>query len=101
MATREQEALQRVASDPRRQWGWAPSPMASVEEQRAYQAYRLAPEINAGRASVSDLPEEYGGRPKVTASPNFDERGQPTGTFRRQLRMQETYDAEQDRKSVV
>ena len=43
MATREQEALQRVASDPRRQWGWAPSPMASVEEQRAYQAYRLAP----------------------------------------------------------
>lgn len=95
MATPEQEALQRVASDPRRQWGWGPSALASPEEQRAYEAYQMIPEIQAGRASVADLPEEYGGRPRITAGPSYNEQGQPVGAFRRQLRMQEMYNEEQ------
>jgi hypothetical protein len=64
MATREEEALQRVARDPRRQWGWDPSPLASVEEQRAYQAYEMLPRVAAGELPVSALPEAYGGRPQ-------------------------------------
>ena len=78
MATREEEALQRVARDPRRQWGWEPSPMASVEEQRAYQAYEMMPKVAAGTLPVSALPEAYGGR--------------PTGTSRRAIRMAAEYD---------
>jgi hypothetical protein len=81
MATREEEALQRVARDPRRQWGWEPSALASPEEKRAYQASVLMPEIAAGRASVADLPEQYGGR--------------PTGASRRSMRMQAAWDAQQ------
>jgi hypothetical protein len=81
MADREQEMLERVQSDPRRQWGWAPSALASPEEKRAYQASVLMPEIAAGRASVADLPEQYGGR--------------PTGTSRRAIRMQQAWDAQQ------
>ena len=81
MATPEQEALERVARDPRRQWGWEPSPMASVEEQRAYQAYEMMPKVAAGELPVSALPEAYGGR--------------PTGTSRRAIRMQAEYDEAQ------
>lgn len=77
MATREEEALQRVARDPRRQWGWEPSPMASVEEQRAYKAYEMLPKVAAGEIPVSELPEAYGGR--------------PTGTSRRAIRMEAEY----------
>jgi hypothetical protein len=81
MATREEEALQRVARDPRRQFGWEPSALASPEEKRAYQASALMPEIAAGRASVADLPEQYGGRPQ--------------GESRRAIRMQQAWDAQQ------
>ena len=83
MATREEEALQRVARDPRRQWGWEPSPMASVEEQRAYQAYEMMPKVQAGALPVSALPEAYGGR--------------PTGTSRRAIRMAAEYDLAQEK----
>jgi hypothetical protein len=58
-----------------------PSKMASVEERRAYQAYQTIPEIQAGRATIADLPEDYGGRPQ--------------GESRRAIRMQEAYDARQ------
>ena len=83
MATREEEALQRVARDPRRQWGWEPSPLASVEEQRAYQAYEMMPKVAAGTLPVSALPEAYGGR--------------PTGTSRRAIRMAAEYDLAQEK----
>jgi hypothetical protein len=59
-------------------FGWGPSALASREEQRAYQASILMPEIAAGRASVADLPEAYGGR--------------PTGQSRRAIRMQGAWD---------
>jgi hypothetical protein len=81
MADREQEMLERVQRDPRRQWGWEPSALASPEEKRAYQASVLMPEIAAGRASVADLPEQYGGR--------------PTGASRRSMRMQAAWDEAQ------
>jgi hypothetical protein len=81
MNKREKEALQRVERDPRRQWGWEPSPMASVEEQRAYQAYEMLPKVAAGELPVSALPEAYGGR--------------PTGTSRRAIRMAAEYDLAQ------
>jgi hypothetical protein len=55
--------------------------MASPEEKRAYQASVLIPEIAAGRASVAQLPEEYGGR--------------PTGDSRRSMRMQTAWDEAQ------
>lgn len=82
MTKREQEALDRVARDPRRQWGWEPSPMASVEEQRAYKAYQLFPEIEAGRATTADLPAEYGGF--------------PTGSSRRDIRMRDEWIAREN-----
>lgn len=81
MADREQEMLERVATDPRRQFGWGPSIMASPEEKRAYQAFQMMPQVEAGRLPVSALPEEYGGR--------------PTGTSRRAMRMQAAYDEAQ------
>jgi hypothetical protein len=81
MADREQEMLERVQRDPRRQFGWEPSALASPEEKRAYQASVLMPEIAAGRASVADLPEQYGGR--------------PTGASRRSMRMQAAWDEAQ------
>jgi hypothetical protein len=55
--------------------------MASVEEQRAYQAYEMMPKVAAGELPVSALPEAYGGR--------------PTGTSRRAIRMQAEYDEAQ------
>jgi hypothetical protein len=69
------------------------SPMAGKSEKEAF----VAAEVQAGLRPESDLPEEYGGRPQVTVGPRFDDRGQPTGTFRRQLRMQEMWDAERNR----
>jgi len=81
MATPEEEALERVRRDPRRQWGWGPSKLASVEEQRAYEAYQMLPKVAAGELPVSALPEAYGGR--------------PTGTSRRAIRMREEYDKQQ------
>jgi hypothetical protein len=83
MNKREEEALQRVERDPRRQWGWEPSPLASVEEQRAYQAYEMMPKVAAGELPVSALPESYGGR--------------PTGTSRRAIRMAAEYDLAQEK----
>lgn len=76
-------------------FGWGPSALASPEEREFYEAQQTAELIRAGRASVADLPEEYGGRPRITAGPSFNEQGQPVGTFRRQLRMQEMWDEEQ------
>ena len=73
--------LERVQRDPRRQFGWEPSALASPEEKRAYQASILMPEIAAGRASVAQLPEQYGGR--------------PTGASRRSMRMQAAWDETQ------
>ena len=55
--------------------------MASVEEQRAYQAYEMMPKVAAGEIPVSALPEAYGGR--------------PTGTSRRAIRMAAEYDLAQ------
>jgi hypothetical protein len=70
-----------VQRDPRRQFGWEPSALASPEEKRAYQASVLMPEIAAGRASAEQLPEQYGGR--------------PTGASRRSMRMQAAWDEAQ------
>lgn len=81
MADSRQAALERVASDPRRQWGWGPSVMASPEERAAYEAYVRMPLVESGELSAEDLPAEYGGR--------------PTGTSRRAMRMQAEYDAVQ------
>ena len=75
--------LERVAADPRRQLGWGPSIMASPEEKRAYQAFQMMPQVEAGRLPVSALPEEYGGR--------------PTGESRRSIRMAAAYDEAQNR----
>lgn len=83
MADPAQEMLERVARDPRRQWGWGPSELASPEEKRAYQALEMMPQVQAGQLPVSALPEEYGGR--------------PTGTSRRAIRMQAAYDEAQNR----
>jgi len=63
-------------------FGWGPSPLASNEEIERYRAAQIQQEIEAGRATVEDLPEAYGGR--------------PTGTTRRSIRMQEEYDRRQD-----
>jgi len=63
-------------------FGWGPSPLASNEEKERYRAAQIQQEIEAGRATVADLPEAYGGR--------------PTGTTRRSIRMQEEYDRRQD-----
>lgn len=79
-----QEQLERAAFDLRwrEQRGWeGPSPLASPEERSAYQALQVIPEIQAGRATVADLPESYGGR--------------PTGTSRRAMRMAAEWDAAQ------
>jgi hypothetical protein len=64
-------------------FGWGPSPLASREEQRAYQAQQIMGAIQRGEASVADLPEAYGGR--------------PTGQSRRAIRMQQAWDAQQAR----
>lgn len=77
----QQAQLERAATDPRRQWGWGPSPLAGPEERSAYQALQVFPEIQAGRATVANLPESYGGR--------------PTGTTRRAIRMQAEWDKSQ------
>lgn len=79
-----QEQLERAAFDLswREQRGWeGPSPLASPEERSAYRALQVIPEIQAGRATVADLPESYGGR--------------PTGTTRRAIRMQAEWDKAQ------
>jgi len=73
--------LEEVERDPRRQFGWGPSPMASSEEKAAYEAYVRMPLVESGELSVADLPKEYGGR--------------PTGTSRRAIRMQEEWDKRQ------
>lgn len=62
-------------------FGWGPSPLASNEEKERYRASQIGREIEAGRATVADLPEDYGGRPQ--------------GESRRAIRMQEAYDARQ------
>lgn len=68
------------------------SPSASKEEKKAW----VASEVMLGMRGPEDLPEEYGGRPQLTARPRFDRRGEPTGSFRRQLRMQESWDKQQE-----
>lgn len=68
------------------------SPMASKQEQEAWKQA----EFMAGKREQA--PVGYGGlgdRPTVTAPARFDEKGQPTGSFRRQLRMQEAWDTRQ------
>jgi len=62
-------------------FGWGPSPLASREEKRAYQAQQTMAAIQRGEASVADLPEQYGGRPQ--------------GQSRRAIRMQQAWDAQQ------
>jgi hypothetical protein len=52
--------------------------LASNEEKDRYRAAQIGREIEAGRATVADLPEAYGGR--------------PTGTTRRSIRRQAEYD---------
>jgi hypothetical protein len=76
-----QEQLERAERDPRRQWGWGVSQMASPEERRAWQALDTQGAIERGEATVADLPEQYGGRPQ--------------GTTRRAIRMQSEWDARQ------
>lgn len=76
-----QEQLERTATDPRRQFGWGVSPMASPEERAAFQAYEMLPKVAAGEIPVAALPESYGGR--------------PTGTTRRAIRMQAEWDQSQ------
>ena len=55
--------------------------MASHEEKERYRAMQIQQEIEAGRATVADLPETYGGRPE--------------GTTRRAIRRQAEYDKRQ------
>lgn len=55
--------------------------MASKEEWDEYYALQLLPEIEAGRATIADLPEQYGGMPQ--------------GTTRRAVRMREAWKEEQ------
>lgn len=62
-------------------FGWGPSPLASNEEIERYRAAQIGREIEAGRATVADLPEAYGGRPE--------------GTTRRAIRRQAEYDKRQ------
>jgi hypothetical protein len=62
-------------------FGWVPSPLASHEEKERYRAMQIQQEIEAGRATVADLPESYGGRPE--------------GTTRRAIRRQAEYDKRQ------
>jgi len=57
---KEQEALDRVARDPRTQWGWGPSASASAEERKAYDAYMKMPLVKSGELPASALPEGYG-----------------------------------------
>jgi hypothetical protein len=73
--------LARVETSPRARWGWGPSDLASEEEKDAFRALRVGREIESGRATVADLPEEYGGR--------------PTSSTRRGIRMQKAWDAQQ------
>jgi hypothetical protein len=68
------------------------SPSASAEEKKAW----VAGEVMLGLRGQEDLPQEYGGRPQLTARPSYDRRGEPTGSFRRQLRMQEAWDKQQE-----
>jgi hypothetical protein len=82
MADPFETQMARVASDPRRQWGWGPSDLASQEEKDAWQAMRVGRAIESGQASVADLPEAYGGRPQ--------------GTTRRSMRMQQDWDKRQE-----
>jgi hypothetical protein len=55
--------------------------LASQEEKDAWEAMQVGQAIESGRATVADLPEEYGGRPQ--------------GTTRRGIRMQKAWDAQQ------
>ncbi len=73
--------LARVETSPRARWGWGPSDLASQEEKDAFRALRVGREIESGRATVADLPEEYGGRPQ--------------GSSRRAIRQRIAWDAEQ------
>jgi hypothetical protein len=70
-----------VATSPRARWGWGPSDLASQEEKDAWQAMRVGRAIEAGQATVAQLPEAYGGR--------------PTGSSRRAIRQQQAWEAEQ------
>jgi hypothetical protein len=56
--------------------------LASNEEKERYRAIQIQREIEAGRATVADLPEAYGGRPQ--------------GTTRRSIRMQDEWDKQQN-----
>jgi hypothetical protein len=56
--------------------------LASNEEKERYRAVQIQQEIEAGRSTVADLPEAYGGR--------------PTGTTRRSIRMQDEWDKQQN-----
>jgi hypothetical protein len=76
-----QEQLERAERDPRRQWGWGVSQMASPEVRRAWEALDTQEAIERGEATVADLPEQYGGRPQ--------------GTTRRAIRQQLAWDAQQ------
>jgi hypothetical protein len=71
----------RVETSPRARWGWGPSDLASQEEKDAWEAMQVGQAIESGRATVADLPEEYGGRPQ--------------GTTRRAIRQRIAWDAEQ------
>jgi len=55
--------------------------LASPEERRRLKALEIEEEIEAGRATPADLPEEYGGMPR--------------GTTRRAVRMREAWKEEQ------
>jgi hypothetical protein len=66
---RQEQAEERVARDREnleRQRGKIrePSDLASHEEREAYKAHQIDQAIQRGEATVADLPEAYGGRPK-------------------------------------
>ena len=71
----------RVASDPRQQWGWGPSPLASNEE------------LDARRVAAGEKPRDIRNDPEFRQWA-YTEGGYPKG--RRQMRMQAEWQNQQD-----
>jgi hypothetical protein len=86
MADSFETQLERVASDPRRQWGWGPSPLASNEELDAY------------RVSKGEAPRDIRNDPAYRQWA-LTEGGYPKG--RRQMRMQAEWEKQQEEDLIV